>query len=216
MESRSGDKRVYNSERRAEQARRTRARIIDTARELLLADGYFAMTVPLLAQHAGVSPQTVYNSVGGKADVVKAVYDVLLAGDDDPVAMSERPEFRHVVEAPDVTAYARAYAAWCRGIWDRVGPLLGVLLAHGPGGDSVLEEFLSTIDQERRTGNSHSLKGLSDRGDLPTGRPIDELVDPVWTLTAPEVYDRLVRRSGWSSARYEAWLAAQLAAALAD
>ncbi|GAA3522901.1 hypothetical protein GCM10022234_18820 [Aeromicrobium panaciterrae] len=216
MESRPGDKRAYSSEMRAEQARHTRARIVGTARELLLAHGYFAMTVPLLARRAGVSPQTVYNSVGGKADVVKAVYDVLLAGDDDPVPMSERPEFRSVVDAPDVGEYARAYAAWTRGIWERVGPLLGVILAHGPGGDDVLEAFLSTIDEERRVGNSHSLEGLSDRGALPAGRTIDELVASVWTLTAPEAYDRLVRRSGWPPSRYETWLAAQLAAALAD
>lgn len=32
------------------------------------------MTVPLLAERAEVSSQTVYNSVGGKAEVVKAVY----------------------------------------------------------------------------------------------------------------------------------------------
>ena len=37
------------------------------------------MTIASLAKAAGVSPQTVYNSIGGKAAVVKAVYDVLLA-----------------------------------------------------------------------------------------------------------------------------------------
>ena len=215
MESRSQGKRVYNTERRAAQARVTRARIIEAARELLLADGFFAMTVPRLAQCARVSPQTVYNSVGGKAEVVKAVYDVLLAGDDDPTPMSERPGFRAVVEAADSAAYAGAYAAWCRRIWDRVGPLVGVILAHGPGGDAALEEFVTTIDRERRTGNANSLQGLRERGALPEGRSVDELVDAVWTLTSPEVYDRLVRRSGWPSARYEAWLTAQLTAALA-
>ena len=75
MEPRARGKRVYNTERRAEQARLTRVRIIDAARDLLLADGFFAMTVPLLAQRAGVSPQTVYNAIGGKAEVVKAVYE---------------------------------------------------------------------------------------------------------------------------------------------
>ena len=214
MEPRARGKRVYNTERRAEQARLTRVRIIDAARELLLADGFFAMTVPLLAQRAGVSPQTVYNAIGGKAEVVKAVYDGLLAGDDDPTPMSQRPGFGAVVEALDPAAYARAYAAWCRRIWDRVGPLLGVILAHGPGGDAVLEEFVTTIDRERRTGNANSLQGLRERGELPEGHCVDELIDVVWTLTSPEVYDRLVRRSSWQSASYEAWLSVQLEAAL--
>jgi len=214
MESRSRDKRAYNTERRAEQARLTRARIIDAARDLLLADGFFAMTVPQLAQRAGVSPQTVYNAVGGKAEVVKAVYDALLAGDDDPTPMSQRPGFAAVVEAPDAAAYARAYAAWCRRIWDNVGPLLGVILAHGPGGDEVLGAFVTTVDRERRIGNTNSLKGLRERGEFPEDRPVDELIDAVWTLTSPEVYDRLVRRSGWEPASYEVWLSVQLEAAL--
>ena len=46
------------------------------------------------------------------------------------------------------------------------------------------------------------------------GRSEDELIDVVWTLTSPEVFDRLVRRSGWQSASYEAWLSVQLEAAL--
>jgi len=216
MEVASGNKRVYTSELRAQQALLTRGRILKAARELLLADGFFAMTVPSLAARAGVSPQTVYNSVGGKAEVVKAVYDVLLAGDDDPTPMSQRPEFRAVLEAVDATTYGRAYAAWCRQIWDRVGPLLGIILAHGPGGDAVLEEFVGTIDRERRVGNANSLQGLRERDALPRDRSVDEVVDAIWALTSPELYDRLVRRSGWQSVTYEAWLSVQLAAALAQ
>jgi predicted DNA-binding transcriptional regulator AlpA len=33
-------------------------------------------------------------------------------------------------------------------------------------------------------------------------------------LNAPDAYDRLVRRSGWTPAEYEEWLAAQLAVVL--
>ena len=81
-------RRSYDSPARREAARATRASIIAAAREILLAGGYDGMTVARLADTAGVSPQTVYNSIGGKAQVVKAVYDVMLAGDDDPTPMS--------------------------------------------------------------------------------------------------------------------------------
>lgn len=215
MKSGPQEKRAYDSSRRSEQSRQTRSRILDAARELLLADGYAAMTVPSLAEHAAVSPQTIYNSIGGKAEVVKAVYDRMLAGDDAATPMSERPAFRAVVEAPDESSYARAYAAWCRGIWDRVGPLLGVLMVHGPGGDRSLEEFMRTIDTERRTGNANGLRNLFARRDA-ADREFERVVDAVWALTAPEIYDRLVRRAGWTSASYEQWLAAQLAAALGE
>lgn len=209
-------KRSYDTTRRSEQSRLTRLRILDAARELLLADGYVAMTLPSLARHAGVSPQTVYNLVGGKADVVKAVYDVTLAGDDDPTPLSERPAFRAVIDASDARSYARAYAAWCRGLWERVGPLLGVILANGSGGDPLLAAFVADIDAERRTGNANGLRGLVERGGVAGGRRFETLVDSVWALTAPEVYDRLVRRAGWAPTDYENWLATQLTAALAD
>ncbi|WP_208024235.1 hypothetical protein [Amycolatopsis pithecellobii] len=171
------------------------------------------MTITALADTAGVSPQTVYNSIGGKAEVIKAVYDVVLAGDEDSTPMSDRPEFRRVTDATDVTSYAAAYAAWVRVIYDRVGPLLGVLLGHGPGGDPVLETFVATIDAERRHGNANSLRGLAERGRALSHR-FDEAVDAVWTLTSPDVYDRLVRRCGWTPAAYERWLTNQLGSAL--
>lgn len=206
--------RQYRAPQRAERAQATRAHIVRTAHDLLLGGGgYGGMTITGLADAAGVSPQTVYNSIGGKADVVKAVYDVMLAGDEDSTPMSERPEFRRVTGATDVTSYAAAYAAWVRVIYDRVGPLLGVLLAHGPGGDPVLEDFVATIDSERKQGNTNSLRGVAERGQLPSPR-FDEAVGAVWALTAPELYDRLVRRCGWTPAAYERWLTKQLGAAL--
>src|SRR5262249_39614256 len=154
----------------------------------------------------GVSPQTVYNSVGGKAEVIKAVYDVLLAGDDASTPMSSRPGFRAVIDARDAAAYAVAYAAWTGGIYARVGRLLGVLLAEGPGGDAVLVEFVSKINGERRVGNRNGLGGLVERGLLPAGEPLERIIDGVWVLTAPEVYDRLVHQREWPDADYVEWL----------
>jgi AcrR family transcriptional regulator len=63
-----------SSEVRAEQRRATRQRILDAARALLLKRGYGGATVDAIAARAGVSVQTVYNAVGGKAAVLKAVY----------------------------------------------------------------------------------------------------------------------------------------------
>ena len=103
--------RAYDNRSRAEAALATRRRIIDAARTILLRDGYHAMSVNALASSAGVSAQTVYNAIGGKASVVKAVYDVLLVGDDSPVAMQDRPEFRAMSQAPDRQGFVRAYAA---------------------------------------------------------------------------------------------------------
>jgi AcrR family transcriptional regulator len=199
--------RAYDNSSRAEAAQATRRRIIEAAREMLLRDGYHAMSVSGLAAHAGVSAQTVYNAVGGKAAVVKAVYDVLLVGDDAPVAMQDRPEFRAMSTAPDREGFVRAYAALCATIYERVGPLLGVLLAQGAGGDTGLQEFVATIDRERRAGNTNALNALEAAHGLPPELDRELFIDIVWTVTSPEIYDRFVRRCGWTHAMYAAWLA---------
>ena len=200
---------------RDEAVRATRLRILQAAGDLMLAGGYAQMTIAELARTAGVSVQTVYNSVGGKAEVVKAVYDTMLAGDANSEPMSDRPEFRAMTEAVDLGSWAAAYAVWSSTIFQQVGPLLAALLAHGPGGDPVLEQLVATMDAERRTGNGHALRGPVDRRLLPPGTSTQHIIDSVWVLTAPEVYDRLVHRSGWSVTEYEIWLATQLRAALA-
>ena len=54
--------------------------------------------------------------------------------------------------------------------------------------------------------------GLPER--IATEADFARLIDGVWVLNAPEVYDRLVRRAGWSPDAYESWLAGQLAVLL--
>ena len=130
--------RAYDMSSRAEAAQATRRRIIDAAGPMLLREGYHAMSISSLAAAAGVSAQTVYNAIGGKAAVVKAVYDVTLVGDDEPIPMPERPEFTAMSAAPDPDSFLRAYAAHCATIYERTGPLLGVILAQGAGNLSLI------------------------------------------------------------------------------
>ena len=144
--------------------------------------------------------------VGGKAEVVKAVYDTALAGDDEPVPIGERPEFRAMLDAGSAAGCLRGYAAVAVVFWHRLGPLLGVLLAHGDGGDPLLADFTATIDRERRTGNTALVGHLAERFGLPDGWSPDRAVDLVWTLTSPQLADLLVRRCGWSPEDYGRWL----------
>jgi len=84
--------------------------------------------------------------------LLKAVYDVLLVGDDAPIPMSERPEWKRTVTQRTLAATLRAYAGMSRLIVSRVGPLVGMVLAEGAGAD--LANFLAAIDRERRIGNT--------------------------------------------------------------
>ena len=76
---------------RAERARATRRRIIDAAAAQFVAHGYGATLLDQVAERAGVAVQTVYFHFGNKRSLLKEALDVAAVGDDEPVAMLERP-----------------------------------------------------------------------------------------------------------------------------
>ena len=51
---------------------------------------------------------------------------------------------------------------------------------------------------------------LAERGALRPGLTVEAGRDGLWTLCSLAVHDMLVMTRGWSSDRYEAWLAARL------
>ena len=112
------EQRRYSTVLRAEQTALTRRRILDASGRLLVERGYHGTTLNGVADAAEVSVQTVYNVVGGKAALLKAVYDVTLAGDDEPVPIIERPEFRAAVVLCDVEGLS----------YEEIGATLGVKL----------------------------------------------------------------------------------------
>lgn len=206
--------RTYDRTKRDAAARLTRRRILETAHRQFLDTGYHATTVSALAGAARVSPQTIYNTFGGKAEVLKAIYDVLLAGDDEQIALNDRPEIARVRAQRSASATLRAYAGVSRMVFERVGPLIGVVLAEGAGADTELGAFMATIDHERRIGNTGVVRHIADRFGLGDGVDPEPAVDHIWTLTSAENADRLVRRCGWSLDSYEGWLAVGLISGL--
>jgi hypothetical protein len=128
--------------------------------------------------------------------------------------MHDRPEFQAVLAQRSLPATMRAYARVGRLILDRVGRLIGAVLADGAGSDDELRAFLATIDGERRIGATAVVRHIAARFGLPEPLTEQHAVDHVWTVTAPELADRLIRRGGWSHDEYEAWLGTMLIAGL--
>lgn len=71
--------------RRTVQAEQTRADILAVARRLFASDGYAATTLRDIAAEAGVSVQTVFNSVGSKGELVRQLNDLI----DDEAGIGE-------------------------------------------------------------------------------------------------------------------------------
>jgi AcrR family transcriptional regulator len=208
------DKRRYSSALRTEQTALTRHRILDAAGRLFAEHGYLGTTLAGIAKAAQVSVQTVYNVVGSKGDVLKAVYDITLAGDDEPVPMVQRPIFRAVIEAPTGRECLTHYAAVVRLLGERITPLVTMVLAQAATGDPDLRAFADTIENERATGTANAARHLAQRFGLRDGLDAEAAADVLWTLTAPEIARRLVSDRGWSWDRYQHWIAITLSDAL--
>jgi AcrR family transcriptional regulator len=204
--------RSYSSPLRAEQARLTQRRILDAARELFLEQGYAATTMNAIAARAGVSAQTVYKAFGTKPALVKRLHDVTLAGDDEPIAMIDRPEMRALHEQTDPAEFLRAYARLGRSLMDRLGPLLRVLHAGAQSGDEDLRRYVETVDGERLVGARVAARKLVELGGID---PADEdrARDSIWTLNSVQVWSLLIEQRGWSADEYARWVGDAMVAA---
>ncbi|MFC6011111.1 TetR/AcrR family transcriptional regulator [Nocardia lasii] len=200
------DKRRYSTTLRTQQTALTRARVIDAARELFLEHGYIGTTVAAISRSAEVSVQTIYNTVGNKPALLKTVYDTMLAGDDEPIPMIDRPEFRAMHAAETATECLAHYTAIGRMLAHRVLPLVSMALSQAATGDPDLRAFTDTIENERNFGANHLAAHLDRHFGLRPGLTVAEAADTLWALTAPELADRLINRRGWSWDKYQHWL----------
>ncbi|MFD9276531.1 TetR/AcrR family transcriptional regulator [Streptomyces mirabilis] len=201
-------RRSYNSEGRRKAARRNRAAVLAACRELVFREGYHATTVRAVAEQAGVSAETVYKSFGGKPGMVKALWDITLAGDDEPVPMGDRPQVQEILGTRELGAKFRLYAAYVRGIHERVAALFALLTQAGPDVGEVLE----IAERERLTGVTAFVAHLDESGALDPEADPAHLADAVWALAGPQLYTQLTAGRGWSADTYEKWLADTLTA----
>jgi AcrR family transcriptional regulator len=102
--------RRYDSTRRRQQAQQNRHAVLAAARRRFLAQGYAATSIAEIAQDAGVSVEMVYKVFTSKAGVLKALFDVSVAGDDEPIPMVQREVIQNVLNAPEAARKLEIYA----------------------------------------------------------------------------------------------------------
>ncbi|MER5322951.1 TetR/AcrR family transcriptional regulator [Streptosporangium roseum] len=203
-------RRPYDSSGRQDAARRTRAAVLASYRHLLFRDGYQATTIRAVADHAGVSPETVYKTFGGKPGLMKALWDITLAGDDEPLTMAERPALQEVLRTRDVHTKMRLYAAFVRGVHERLAALFDLMAQAGP----EVAQVLAVSERERLAGVTAFVDHLADEGFLRPGADKARSADGCWALTGPHLFTQLTTIRGWQADAYQDWLADMLAATL--
>lgn len=200
-------KRDYHSPLRTAQAQASRAAVLAAARELFVEQGYGATTLDQVAARAGVSKPTVFTAVGNKAELLKVVRDVTLAGDDAPEPMTARADMAEIAATHDLDEAIALAARRIRVINARYHQVNQVILGAS-GADPVVAELWETSERERYVGAGHLLDRLPAKPRVSRRRAQDR----IWLLMAPENYQRLVVGRGWSPTAYEEWIAEGLRA----
>ena len=206
-------KRSYDASRRREQARERRLAVVLAARELFGRDGFRLTTIAAIAKRAGVSAESVYKGFGTKAALAKAVFDLELAGDDEPVPVAARPAMQAIRDEPDVR---RKIAMFAAGLAQRqaASARVQILIRDGRHVDDSLGPVWDKLTGEGLTGMTMLGRHLLETGQLRDGMGLDEVRDVLWNYLAIDAYERLVLTQGWPPERYSAWLAHALTSAL--
>jgi AcrR family transcriptional regulator len=205
--------RTYDAPRRRELARQNRRALLDGAKRLFLERGFAATTMLEVATTAGVSVQNVYKVFGNKVGLAKAVFDVAVAGDDDPIPMVERASLAKVREEPDPRRKMILYGEHLAAVAPRHVPLQLVILEAATS-DAEAEKLWEQLQDERLRGMSLFAKSLAGAGQLREGVSATEARDVLWTYNSAELYRLLVIDRRWSAKRYGRWVAAAVTAAL--
>ena len=198
-----GVKRHYASAVRAEQVRATRRAVVEAARELFVRQGWTATSVEHVAAAAGVSRATVF-TVGGKPELLKLAYDTAIGGDDEDIAVADRPAVRSLSAAPDLDTLVARYVELVVATGARVAGIYLALRAAAAADDRVRALF-AEVQAQRLTGATGFVATLTARGWLRPGLDPAVAADVLWTLLDPSLHAALVHDRGWPPERFAAW-----------
>ncbi len=203
--------RRYTSERRTEQARRTRERVLDQALALFVSRGFGATTMDAVAAAAGVSVETVYKVFTSKAGLVRAIRDRALLGAGPTPAEQRSDQVRD--HESDPREIIEAWASLQIEVMPRVAPVL-LAVRSAAEADPGLVELRDELDDDRRARMLDHARHLADRELLRPGLPTEEAAEVMFALSSPELYELLVLRQGWTLPSYGRFVGDAMAATL--
>ncbi len=192
--------------RRQRGARQTRRRILAAAQDLFVRQGYATTTIQQIADKADVAWQTVYSVFGTKASILSAVFDVSVAGDDEPVPVAERPFVQAIKEADDPRQKMRIFARHLRETGTRTAGVLTVI-ESAASTDPEIAGLWRKLQDQRLYGMTLAATSLHDQAVLRADLSVARAADILWWYTGPWAYRTFVTERGWTLDDYEAWLA---------
>ena len=196
--------RPYDSSRRRAQAAATRRDILEAAQRLFEQQGYAATPMAAIAAEAGVALKTVYLAFETKSGVLRALWNLLLRGDQGEVPVGDQSWYREVLEERDPERQLRLNARNSRAAKTRIAGVLTVIRNAAPL-DRDIEALWQRIQTEFHANQRAIVERLAERKALRRGLGVDRATDILWALNHPDLWQLLVGERGWTPEQYEEW-----------
>ena len=205
----SRPRRATSPPRRREQAAATRRAILDAAQRAVRARRLRRDDDRRVAGEAGVATKTVYIAFETKSGLLRALWHLLLRGDEDDVPIGERAWYREVLDEPDPARRLRLGRAQ-----------LARRSRSGRAACCASSARAALVDADRpRSGRGSSptstptrarssRRPSTERRAAAPGLGVARATDILWTLNHPDVWHLLVEERGWTPAAWERWFLA--------
>jgi AcrR family transcriptional regulator len=185
---------------RERRAQLTRDEILGAARRLFAERGYARTSVRDIAKAAGVSAQTVYDSVGSKQELVARLNDLI----DTEAGIADIA--RAAAESDDPRELAATSARITRSILEHCSDIVHALVT-GAAAEPELAAVLAE-GQRRHVAGAGQTVGLLRRLDALAAIDSDHAVETLAAITDIRFALVLQENYGWSLDQLENWMAA--------
>jgi AcrR family transcriptional regulator len=197
--------------------RETRRRLLAAAKAEFAERGYAAATVIRIAERADVSVQTLYSNWGNKRNLLRAVMESSVTGDEDlPLVPGQPPGIITAALEPEDIADPRRLLAHLSHQFRLLAERAAVGWQTYRDGAAVDPDIAADWQQlsDLRRGAFRALFARVPAGALRPGLGNAAAADTAWAIASPDMHDLLVRQGGYDYDRLEEWVRTTLIAAL--
>ncbi|HEY5881475.1 MAG TPA: TetR/AcrR family transcriptional regulator [Nakamurella sp.] len=193
---------VKGNQARKQKAAQTRLRIIAAAAEEFSGNGYHGTAMGTIAKRAGVAVQTVYFVFHTKAELLAAVLDTAVLGQDSTPPLDQDWALHAMKAGIDPAEAIRAFILGGGPIFERASTLSEVARAAAPTDPEAFAVY-----ESREKLRIRNFKDFVAGLDLPAGVDPLRAADILITMNSAQVYLAFRVERGWSHQETIGWLA---------
>jgi AcrR family transcriptional regulator len=179
-------------------------RIISTAQELFVRQGYGHTTLIQIADESGVAVETIYAAFGNKATLLRTAWYLAGRGDEQDVTLYARPDMQDILAEPDLRRRNERYAAFVAAFNRRTAPL-AEMLAGAAASERAARDMLAEWGERRLDVATKYAAAAAASGQLAAEEA--EFRDTIFATIEGALWRQLVGERSWSDERYASWLA---------